>query len=519
VFLSQKTSKENLRKIFLVAWREHKIYDILVAFENEFIEKESSMTIYAYNTFDENSDDQLIEFEFSRYSSDEYYKLQSFVQDRQQNLKGFTLRVVLFKFMMVCDGEEDEHGNFRKETLKFQDSETLKILSKVANFTIKFVKSSDGILHGYQLSNDTFTGSFGMVEYENADYMANARLVADYNTSNTLCLFLTTSTKLKFSVPRKLWSDVNILVSFYNFLDDSLKISILVMFVVIPLLIQWLDHISLADRCSFESLARNYLMLFSIITFVSIKLPRYWPTRFITGAVVLAWLVIGNTYAGKMIEFLNTSLGLKQIGSIDELTRTSLEVKVPYPMAILFEGDLGEATQSHLYLNKVIKKSRILERAENPKAFVDVHNMGEMIRSKKYSILFFDFIISFLEKSYYDDYGNDFMTHIKETPYEYFYATSVPKTSPFVGRFNEILMRIFEAGISKYQMNKAISETDLIYIRRMKIGKIDLNGLKSISLTQLSSIIYLFFISLVITFLVFLCEILINVIAKCGKIN
>jgi hypothetical protein len=216
---------------------------------------------------------------------------------------------------------------------------------------------------------------------------------------------------------------------------------------------------------------------------------------------------------------LNTSLGLKQIGSIDELTRTSLEVKVPYPMAILFEGDLGEATHSHLYLNKVIKKSRILERAENPKAFVDVHNMGEMIRSKKYSILFFDFIISFLEKFYYDDYGNDFMTHIKETPYEYFYASSVPKTSPFVGRFNEILMRIFEAGISKYQMNKAISETDLIYIRRMKIGKIDLNGLKSISLTQLSSIIYLFFISLVITFLVFLCEILINVIAKCGKIN
>lgn len=209
-------------------------------------------------------------------------------------------------------------------------------------------------------------------------------------------------------------------------------------------------------------------MFYSIMTFVSVKLPSNWSSRNVTGAVVIVWLIIGNTYAGKMIEFLNTNFGLKQIGSIREIVESAMEVKIPYPMAILFEGKFENTTESQLFMNKIANKGRELESRGDRMAFIDVGNMAEMIRSRKYALMFLDNLIGLLEKSFFDENGNDILTHTDETPYEYYYASSVPKTSPFVNRFNEILMHVFEAGIAKYQFSLAEGDTDLIYIRRMK---------------------------------------------------
>lgn len=267
------------------------------------------LQIYAYNPF--SNDDKLVKFLFDYNFVKEFLVLKSFMKNRYQDLNQFPLRVVLFRFMMVCYGERDAEGNLILSSLKFQDSETLKILSKMANFKIKFVKSPDGIKHGYQTSNYTFTGSLGMVEYENADIAANIRLVAEYNTTNTLCLFLTTTTKLKFSVPKKYWDEVNILSGVYNFLDDGLKISILVMFLTLPLLLFFLNLIGGCKKSFFDAITSCYLKYFGIMSFVSVELENYWTSRYVYGGILLMWITIGNTYSGKMIEFLNTNGCLK----------------------------------------------------------------------------------------------------------------------------------------------------------------------------------------------------------------
>lgn len=514
LFLTDKFSSDLVTKIFQVSWDGYKIHDVFIVFHDEFDKYFEPFSIYTFNTFHQSSPNQLVEILFHYNYTVATDTLQKFKVNRYRDLHGYRLKVVLFQFMMVCSGTEYKNGSFDIESLKFQDAEALKILSKIANFTIEFVKSADGVKHGYQTSNFTFTGSLGMVEYEQADFAANARLLAEYNTSNTLCLFPTTSTKLKFAVPKKLWKEVNILVSLYNFLDNSLKISFLVIFIVLPILIYVFDYLSVVRKHKIESLGYNYLMFYSVMTFVSIKLPQLWPSRFILGSVIIVWLIVGNTYAGKMIEFLNTSFGLKQIGSIKELTKTSLEVKVPYPMAILFEGNFENATDSHLFINKVVKKSRAMESVGDKMAFIDVENMGEMIRSRKYALLFLDNLIELLEKSFHDENGNDILTHIEETPYEYYYAMSVPKTSPFVQIFNEILMHIFEAGISKYQMSLAKGETDLIYVRRVKNGKIQSNTVKSISLDQLYSVFYYLLCGLAVSLLVFIVELIVRKLFK-----
>lgn len=514
IFLTDEFDEKLLMETFASAWKRHKISDVFISFDQEFRKYSETFRIYAFNIFHRHSVGQLVKLNFPFLLGDGLNLLKRFEATRYKNLNGYSLKVVLFQFMMVCSGVEYKNGSYELSTLKFQDAEALKILSKLANFTIEFVKSPDGVKHGYQTSNFTFTGSLGLVEYEQADIAANARLVAEYNTSNTLCLFPTTSTKLKFAVPRKLWKEINILASLYNFLDDSLKISFLTIFLVLPAMIYIFDYFSGSMKSAMQSLTHNYLMFFSIMTFVSIKLPPYWPSRYVVGSVVLVWLVVGNTYAGKMIEFLNTSFGLKQIGSIEEMTTTSLEVKIPYPMAILFEGNFDDATESHLFINKVVKKARAMESVSDRMAFIDVDNMGEMIRSRRYALLFLDNLIELLEKSFFDESGNDILTHIDDTPYEYYYAMSVPKTSPFVERFNEILMHILEAGITKYQMSLATSETDLIYIRRVMNGKVPSNSVKSISLDQLYSIFYLYFSAMAASFVVLLFEIAVKRFVK-----
>lgn len=512
-FLVLSTDKKpfDLQKMFVDAWKLFKIYDLFIAHLEDFQKHFDDFSVFAFDTFNELSKNRLIELKiYSNFTTN----LEKFQKDRHSNLNGRKLKVVLFRFMMVCEGIEYQNGSYNIESLKYQDAEALKILSKVANFSIEFVKSQDNVNHGYQTSNFTFTGSLGMVEHELVDLAANSRLVAEYNTSNTLCLFPLTTTKLKFTVPKKLWNEVNIMLSIYNLFDNSLKLSFLAMFLVLPLLVYTFDKFNGSME---SSLIKNYLMFYSIMSFVSVKLPSYWPSRFVTGSAVIVWLVIGNTYAGKMIEFLNTNYRLKQISSIEEMTKTNLDVKIPYPMAVLFEGNFVNATTSHSFINKIVKKSRELEKVGDKMAFIDVENMGEMIRSRNYALFFLENLIELLEKSYYDDNGNDLITHIEETPYEYYYAFSVPKTSPFVNRFNEILSNTFEAGIAKHQMNFAKAETDLILIKRLKSGKLQSNIVKSISFNQLHSTFYLFGLSLIVCFCVFLLETLIAATVKLNE--
>ncbi|KAG5671016.1 hypothetical protein PVAND_001236 [Polypedilum vanderplanki] len=487
IIITDEEFEELLIKIFTDAWEKFRIFDIFIIYDEEFKDFFQLFNIYGFYLF--RPKPQLIQIEVPFLFGDGLERLENFKQTRFNKLEGYELKVVLFTFIMVCEGQVDENGNFILETLRLQDSEILKILSKFADFKIKFVKSPDGINHGYQASNNTFTGSLGMVEYERADFAANARLVAEYNTSNSLCLFPTTTTKLKFSVPKKYWDEVNILTGIYKFLDDKLKLAILILGLVLPILAYICDYISGVKQNSFFNEVTLYYTKFqAIMSFVSVKLPKNWSSRCIVGSVVLFWLIIGNTYSGKMIEFLNTNSGLKQIESIDELMQSDLIVKIPYPMASLFEGNFENTSRSHQLINKIVTKSREMEKIGDPNAFVDVHNMAEMIRSKKYALLFLDNLIDHVEKFYYNSKGNNIMTHIEETPYEYYYATSVPKTSAFVERFNEIIMKSFEAGISKYQMSEAMIDNDLFYIKRMKEGKVPDNSIKSISFNQVFKI-------------------------------
>lgn len=492
LLICDEISDIDLIRMFNDTWEKFKIFDIFLI--NLHDNENDKLTVYSYFTFHSSlPENRLVKFNFTASRpSPGFDSLRQFIKETRSNLNGFKLRAVIFPFMMVCSASRFSNGSLNFDSLKYQDAENLKILSKFANFTVKLVDSPDKILHGFQNSNNKFTGSLGMVEYENADLAANSRTVAEYNTSNSLFLFPTTTMKLKFAVPKKLKVDINLISSMINLFDSYMLWSFPLIFMFTPFLLIAIEIIYGRRSSIFEATSRYYLMIFAIMTSVSINIPNHWTLRLVIIGVVLFWLNIGSIYSGKMIEFLNTNYGLRQIKSIDEMSRAQLEIKIPYPMITLFEQKVDNMTKHHKFIHDVVVHGRQLEKNKDRMAFIDIHNMDEMINSKRYGLMFLDFIIEFLEQSHYDEAGNERMTHFDETPYEYYWAMTVPKTSPFVPIFNRILQRSFEAGIAKFQMNQARIGNHLIMIRRLKAGKIPSDDVQPISLNQIFPILMIY---------------------------
>lgn len=156
IFLTDEFSQELYEKIFIDAWNNFRIYDLFIINDSEYRKIYKPFNVYAYKLF--SSDAQMLNFEIDFSFDEGLGGLKDFMADRFKNLEQYSLNVVIFRFMMVCEGDEDENGNLKLENLKFQDAEVLKILSSLANFKVNLVKSPDEIKHGYESSNGTFTG-------------------------------------------------------------------------------------------------------------------------------------------------------------------------------------------------------------------------------------------------------------------------------------------------------------------------------------------------------------------------
>lgn len=133
-----------VENVFELAWK----YKILNIYAVDYL---FPSQIYAYNPFDK----ALHTFSVNNIN---YATIQNFEHARIRNLKGYKLKVTFFNSFLVSDGKTDENGNFLLETLRFPDGEAVKLLSKLANFTVEFVKSKDGFTYGWKAKNGTYTG-------------------------------------------------------------------------------------------------------------------------------------------------------------------------------------------------------------------------------------------------------------------------------------------------------------------------------------------------------------------------
>lgn len=348
------------------------------------------------------------------------------------------------------------------------------------------------------------SGVLHLLETGLADLSGNTRIILGRDLDNVIFLFPLFASRLIFLIPKKNWNDVNLLSSLFEFFDVTTRIIILVTFLLTPLMVCFLER---RDK-KFNSLIRNYILEIAIMTQVSMKLPKNWPSRCIIGSYTISWLILSNTYAGKMIEFLNTNLGLRDIKTVEELLRSDLIINIPSGMVMLYsEENPTTSSQSYRVLHEAYKAALIKASKGDKFAFADEFNFAEIFQTKKYAVACTSNFAFRILRMMYDATGNDLITTI-DSGSELLYATLVPRDSPFVETFNEILMQMVEAGIESYQTSLAEADSNLLYIDRIKNGKIATKQPQSITLNQLSYIFYLYLASVAITFCVFLSEIL-----------
>jgi len=361
---------------------------------------------------------------------------------RFEQLNGHKVRVNYFTYPLIAKGTKNKNGSF--DSLGYHDGEMLKILSKSINFTIDFVEATDGITYGFEYKKGAFNGALGLIQEERVDMLGNSRLTTDADMPNLIRLTPFTTTKIHFVISKKTWNEINLMKSFLQFFDWRTKLLMLMTFIMVPLFAT-LVNISKELKCM---LIKNYLTAIGIMFSVSTKHSGNWPTRFLFGSFTLLWLILSNTYSSKIIEFLNNDIGLRNIESLSELYK-SHEVRVPASLINL----LGDSDNTTSKLNNPIQR-RIREVKAGKGAFITYDDFQSLLLSKKYAVLCIETTVKYLTTIMCDDEGDDLITHIKETPYEFYVGLAVNRALPITQQINEITRRAFEAGIMRYEAGR-----------------------------------------------------------------
>lgn len=496
-------NEASVHRILNDSFRKFKLSQLLITDSNQFMRESENFAVYAYHPYHWNGEN-VQKFNIVGSNLKSYH---DFEAKRYHQANGNKLRIFYFNTMVSAKGQQFKNGSFNIDTLGYDDGENLRIFSRQLNFTVEFIRSPDHHTYGYRDKNGTFTGALGAIEYDLVDIAVNGRIATQYDTKNIEISAPTGATKLHFIIPKKNRNDINILLSLFRFFDWQIKMIILICLVSMPAMIYWCDLVKNPMKSGMTALLYNYVYAFAILLSVSMKAPTFWPSRCIVGSAMLVWLVIGNTYNGKMTEFLNTKSGLQDIKTIDELLKSQLQIKMPAALVLLFDQiDESTAPKSHLIIHDIVQKARRAEKNGDKNAFVDETTFTKLFASKKFATMAPKSFVNFYSTQFFDEDGNNMFTYIKESPYEFYIAIALSRTLPLNPRINEVLVRIFEAGINKYQSKLAANDRDLTLIRQVKKGKIASNLAQSISFRQLAALFNFYFCLLGFSFGVLLCE-------------
>jgi hypothetical protein len=124
-----------------------------------------------------------------------------------------------------------------------------------------------------------------------------------------------------------------------------------------------------------------------------------------------------------------------KISSVNGLMENNFKIGMPPYISAIFR-DLSS-------LNKVNELMR---------------HAHQTIEDVKQPIQFFDdlYVDNYLYQYYDPDTGENLFEHIPEIVYEFYISLMAPKSSPFIERFNEVLLRFVETGIGHHHVNRAL---------------------------------------------------------------
>ncbi|KAG5671678.1 hypothetical protein PVAND_001866 [Polypedilum vanderplanki] len=501
-------SKEVLKNAF----DELKMLNLAVVMMTQSDDGKMIVNLILYNPFCGSKDNRQPEYlvlNFDLTNAEENFdKMRKFVDERLTNLHEYPLRVNLFDFPMVSKAVYDDNDQISHYS--YVDGETIQIIGEKMNFTIVYVDSNDGINYGFQLEDGNFTGTLGLLEYDEIDLAGNPRLIANYNTKKSLFLQPIMMMRLSFIIKKRKTFKM-LIIFIYSQYDEistiigvSITLSIPLFYALIAKIERKIVNEKIPKKFHIKksSMIKSMLYIFALHTNISMSHSHGKATRITVGIMLFYALVVSSLFQSSITKNLNTNQVIGKITSIDELIENDFVIGMPPDITAIFSDKNS--------LNKVstlIRKSgQSIEDIKLPHE----HFHELLSKDDKFAYLWSDlYVDNYLNQFYDPSTGENLFENVPEIAYEFYISLMAPKGSPFIEKFNEILMRFVETGIIDHHTSKAKMDDDSIWIKRILKGETPKPADKAIKLNELELLFKIYLGLIAISFMIFLLEILI----------
>lgn len=508
----------DIKTLLRTAFEEHKLLSFGVLDIQEIYERgeyvKSTVSIILYNPFYGNQthrDPQFLHLDFTERRLEMLVKMKEFIKLRLTNLHGFPLEMNIFEYPMVAEAKYDENGKLQQYL--YADGEIIIILSKLMNFTPVFNNNSGNEgMYGYQLPNGTFVGSLGDIENNRVAFAANPMTIADYNTSNSVFLQPVTMSPLYFIIRNRPTRRVLSLAHFHQF--DHLTIVFTFLFAFLLPGFHWIlsfcEERLLDPEKRVSSVVKSFLHTFAIFSNVSVSHPHYTGTRIVIASTMFYALISSTLFQSNIVKDLNLNRVEGKILTVEELANEGYKIKMPSHFSLIFNGLRHDKVS--LMMNKT--KQTAAEVGVPSYDLESIMKPGEKIAFLWTSLYTQS---NYLDRFFDNETGENLFESVPEVAFEFYIANVVPKHSPFIERFNEILIRYFELGLADYHMVNANNVNHNFLIRRVRNGKIPETKIRTLTYRDLRGTIQFFLILVVTSCATFILEIIWKNLKLCFK--
>jgi hypothetical protein len=362
------------------------------------------------------------------------------------------------------------------------DGLMLGTIAEYLNFDVVPFGTTTEANYGYVLPDGKSTGSFYDVIHGKVVYSANSRCVANY------------SSRIEFTIPY-ITNEVCAVV------PKALKLQNWAILLTCFDLPSWICIIlSVTASTVFwwqvapsKDLVQQSWQIFSFLVGIPTKVvPVLHHIFFLVGCMVFSIVILG-TIQGFLFTTFTKTIYYKDINTLEEVDQ------------------LGLPTASTCW-NLMNDDSDVVKRLK-AKRVEPTANMFDLVAYRRnLVVLDTKFLLQFLIKSKYTDGDGQPLLHIvDECAGTFMVARIVPEGSAFLNVFNNIIVKIFENGLSW----KWIGDLDdSILTEKLMKRKKNKTSVRSFSLHDFQSAFYVIIFGNACSVLVFLCEIVSKLLKK-----
>lgn len=215
--------------------------------------------------------------------------------------------------------------------------------------------------------------------------------------------------------------------------------------------------------------------------------------------IVFYTMIMTSLMQGNILNQLNTSQNIGAIKTVEDLLDNNYKLIMTPTLSSIFKGQTGSRIREKLSEIAKTQPTVTFDAFNTLKIDKDVAALRNELFTGTFMYRFFD-----------TTSGENLFEVIPETAFEFFTASMAPKTSPFIAKFNEIILRYLESGLYQHHLNVAFADNEVVWYQRMIKGltpKIPSLGLR---LKEVGSIFIPFLIMSPVCVLTFCLELFIH---------